>query len=140
MKVSGILKNKARVLDKVIYLDVVESANDEPNAPKKQWILFKDKHTLQDIKTIINAEPGYSLIVDGKDNINKMTGQQQIVVNSLLDVIPPNATMPTSSIVTDDLGKQEQIEKDLAFLMRQLSKQDAITMLAKTIVSLNGSY
>ena len=144
MKVTGILKNKPRVLSKVIYLDVAESMAD--SAPKKQWIVFKDKHTYQDINTISNAVPGSSLIVDGKDNLNKMTGQQQVVVHSLVNIIPPDAPMPSysSNTISNDFSIPDATENisiiwhDLNALMSQLPKQKAIGMLAKKISILNG--
>lgn len=136
MQVTGIIKNKARILSKVIYLDVAETAN--PDGPKKQWVLFKDKHTHADIQSITNAEPGSSIIIDGKDNINKQTGQSQIVINSLLNIIPTDASLPSASNNSFTSNKEEQIEKDLAFLIRQMPKQQAIDLLAKTIITLNG--
>ena len=135
MQVTGIIKNKARVLSKVVYLDV--ETND---GPKKQWVLFKDKHTHADIQTISNAEPGSSIIVDGKDNVNKQTGQAQIVVNSLINLLPPGAMLSnTTASFSAPSDKKEQIQKDLQFLMRQLPKDDAIAMLAAQILKISGS-
>ena len=136
MQVTGILKNKARVLSKVIYLDVATSLSD--SAPKKQWIAFKDKHTLQDINALVNAVPGSSLIIDGKDNLNKMTGQQQIVIHSVLNIIPPNATMPSSDTILDELlNPASDAWNDLHAIVSKLPKQTAIGMLAKMIGVLN---
>jgi hypothetical protein len=135
MQVTGIIKNKARVLPRVIYLDV-----ETGDGPKKQWVLFKDKHTYQDIQTISNAEPGATIIIDGKDNINKQTGQPQIVVNSLINLIPDGAALTnTNASFSSPSDKKEQIQKDLQFLMRQLPKEDAIVMLAAQILKVSGS-
>lgn len=148
MQVSGILKNKPRILSKVIYLDVAESLGEK--APKKQWIMFKDKHTMQDINTITNAIPGSSLIIDGKDNINKQTGQEQVVIHNLLNVIPPNATIPqTETTIEDLMDSVSMLSTDTAhntslawgqlnLLMQTLPKQTAIAMLAKMISRLIG--
>lgn len=142
MQVSGIIKNKARVLSKVIYLDVAETAN--PNGPKKQWVLFKDKHTNQDIQAITNAEPGSSIIIDGKDNVNKQTGQSQIVINNVLNIIPTDASLSSSESILDELLNPSSMEStadawnSLNSLMRQMPKQQAIGMLAKMISILNG--
>ena len=65
MQFTGIIKNKARVLSKVVYLDVVTKVD----GPHKQWVLFKDKHTMQDINTIANAEPGSSIIEIGRAHV-----------------------------------------------------------------------
>lgn len=151
MQVSGIIKNKARVLSKVVYLDVVGSLTEK--APSMQWVLFKDKHTHQDIQAIINAEPGSSIIIDGKDNVNKQTGQSQIVIHSLLDIVPTDATLPAaSSSILDDLFHSSSMEStvdtakmtsdtwnSLNAIMRQVPKQLAIGMLAKMISHLNGT-
>ena len=135
MQVTGIIKNKARVLSKVVYLDV--ETND---GPKKQWVLFKDKHTHADIQTISNAEPGSSIIVDGKDNVNKQTGQAQIVVNSLINLIPDGAALTnTNASFSSPSDKKEQIQKDMDFLVRQLPKNDAIVMLAAQILKVSGN-
>lgn len=135
MQVTGIIKNKARILSKVVYLDVVDNGTNP-----KQWVIFKDKHTYADIQSIANAEPGSTIIVDGKDNINKQTGQPQIVVNSLINIVPENAALSSAnasfSVPTD---KKDQIQKDLQFLVRQLSKEDAIVMLAAKIIEISGS-
>jgi len=135
MQVTGIIKNKARVLSKVVYLDV--ETND---SPKKQWVLFKDKHTHADIQTISNAEPGATIIVDGKDNVNKQTGQAQIVVNSLINLIPDGAALTnTNASFSSPSDKKEQIQKDMDFLVRQLPKNDAIVMLATQILKVSGN-
>jgi hypothetical protein len=135
MQVTGIIKNKARVLSKVVYLDV--ETND---SPKKQWVLFKDKHTHADIQTISNAEPGATIIVDGKDNVNKQTGQAQIVVNSLINLIPDGAALTnTNASFSSPSDKKEQIQKDMDFLVRQLPKNDAIVMLAAQILKVSGN-
>lgn len=143
MQVTGIIKNKARVLSKVVYLDVAETAN--PDGPKKQWVLFKDKHTHKDIQAVTNAEPGSSIIIDGKDNVNKQTGQSQIVINSLLNIIPTDASLTSSTnILQDELLNPFPMEATanawnaLNDLMRHMPKQQAIGMLAKMISLLNG--
>ena len=136
MQVTGILKNKARILDKVIYLDVADKVN--PEGPKTQWILFKDKHTMQDIKSIASANPGSYIMIDGKDNVNKMTGQQQIVVHSIINIVPEDANismdpMPTRSFYNHSSDAEKQLED----MINQMPKQEAISLLCAQILRLN---
>jgi len=136
MQVTGILKNKARILDKVIYLDVVERSN--PDGPKKQWILFKDKHTMQDIKAIASANPGSYLMIDGKDNLNKVTGQQQIVVHNIINIVPENADIANDPLLTGSFyNNSSDAEKQLEVILSQMPKQEAISLLCAQISKLN---
>jgi hypothetical protein len=136
MQVTGILKNKARILDKVIYLDMAERSN--PDGPKKQWILFKDKHTMQDIKTIASANPGSYFIIDGKDNVNKMTGQQQIVVHNLINIIPPDANVSEASSSPENFyNYSSDAEKELEAIISGLPKQEAVSLLCAQILKIN---
>lgn len=131
MQVTGILKNKARILDKVIYLDVADKVN--PTGPKKQWIVFKDKHTMQDIKALADANPGSYLIIDGKDNINKMTGQQQIVVHNVINILPPDANVSAENFYNHSSNAEEALEA----IISGMPKQEAISLLCAQILKLN---
>lgn len=131
MQVTGILKNKARILDKVIYLDVADKVN--PAGPKKQWIVFKDKHTMQDIKALADANPGSYLIIDGKDNINKMTGQQQIVVHNVINILPPDANVSAENFYNHSSNAEEALEA----IISGMPKQEAISLLCAQILKLN---
>lgn len=131
MQVTGILKNKARILDKVIYLDVADKVN--PDGPKKQWILFKDKHTMQDIKSIAAADPGSYLIIDGKDNVNKVTGQQQIVVHNVINIVPPDANVSAEIFYNHSSNAEEALEAITSAML----KEEAISLLCAQILKLN---
>ena len=143
MQFTGIIKNKARVLSKVVYLDVVTKVD----GPHKQWVLFKDKHTMQDINTIANAEPGSSIIVDGKDNINQQTQLPQVVVNKLINIIPKdadlsNTTMPDASSedilneMLDSSPSKDKVREVVGQYALKTSKQDAIVLLCQMITGL----
>ena len=143
MQFTGIIKNKARVLSKVVYLDVVTKVD----GPHKQWVLFKDKHTMQDINTIANAEPGSSIIVDGKDNINQQTQLPQVVVNKLINIIPKDAdlsimTMPDASSedilneMLDSSPSKDKVREVVGQYALKTSKQDAIVLLCQMITGL----
>jgi len=136
MQVTGILKNKARILDKVIYLDVAERSN--PNGPKTQWILFKDKHTMQDIKAIASANPGSYIMIDGKDNLNKLTGQHQIVVHNIINIVPEDAVISNEPVSTGSFyNHSSDAEKQLEDMIRQMPTQEAISLLFAQILKLN---
>jgi hypothetical protein len=136
MQVTGILKNKARILDKVIYLDVADKVN--PDGPKKQWILFKDKHSMQDIKAIALANPGSYLIIDGKDNLNKITGQHQIVVHNIINIVPEDADIANDPLLTGSFyNNSSDTEKQLEAILGQMPKQEAIALLCAQISKLN---
>ena len=143
MQFTGIIKNKARVLSKVVYLDVVTKVD----GPHKQWVLFKDKHTMQDINTVANAEPGSSIIVDGKDNINQQTQLPQVVVNKLINIIPKDAdlsimTMPDASSedilneMLDSSPSKDKVREVVGQYALKTSKQDAIVLLCQMITGL----
>ena len=143
MQFTGIIKNKARVLSKVVYLDVVTKVD----GPHKQWVLFKDKHTMQDINTIANAEPGSSFIVDGKDNINQQTQLPQVVVNKLINIIPQdadlsNTTMPDDASedilneMLDSSPSKDKVRQAVGQYALKTSKQDAIVLLCQMITGL----
>ena len=143
MQFTGIIKNKARVLSKVVYLDVVTKVD----GPHKQWVLFKDKHTMQDINTIANAEPGSSIIVDGKDNINQQTQLPQVVVNKLINIIPKdadlsNTTMPDDASedilneMLDSSPSKDKVRQAVGQYALKTSKQDAIVLLCQMITGL----
>ena len=143
MQFTGIIKNKARVLSKVVYLDVVTKVD----GPHKQWVLFKDKHTMQDINTVANAEPGSSIIVDGKDNINQQTQLPQVVVNKLINIIPKdadlsNTTMPDASSedilneMLDSSPSKDKVREVVGQYALKTSKQDAIVLLCQMITGL----
>ena len=146
MQFTGIIKNKARVLSKVVYLDVVTKVD----GPHKQWVLFKDKHTMQDINTIANAEPGSSIIVDGKDNINQQTQLPQVVVNKLINIIPQdadlsNTTMPSVpdaasedilNEMLDSSPSKDKVRQAVGQYALKTSKQDAIVLLCQMITGL----
>jgi hypothetical protein len=143
MQFTGIIKNKARVLSKVVYLDVVTKVD----GPHKQWVLFKDKHTMQDINTIANAEPGSSIIVDGKDNINQQTQLPQVVVNKLINIIPQdadlsNTTMPDDASedilneMLDSSPSKDKVRQAVGQYALKTSKQDAIVLLCQMITGL----
>lgn len=160
MQFTGIIKNKARVLSKVVYLDVVTKVDKvtkingvtKIEGPHKQWVLFKDKHTMQDINTIANASPGSSIIVDGKDNINQQTQLPQVVVNKLINIIPEdaslsNATMPDAPESTQDImdmlldipdttSLQSEVKAVVGKYALKTSKQDAIVLLCQMITGL----
>jgi hypothetical protein len=136
MQVTGILKNKARILDKVIYLDVAERSN--PDGPKKQWILFKDKHTMQDIKAIASANPGSYIMIDGKDNLNKLTGQHQIVVHNIINIVPEDAVISNEPVSMGSFyNHSSDAEKQLEDMIRQMPTQEAISLLFAQILKLN---
>ena len=143
MQFTGIIKNNARVLSKVVYLDVVTKVD----GPHKQWVLFKDKHTMQDINTIANAEPGSSIIVDGKDNINQQTQLPQVVVNKLINIIPQdadlsNTTMPDDASedilneMLDSSPSKDKVRQAVGQYALKTSKQDAIVLLCQMITGL----
>ncbi len=145
MQFTGIIKNKARVLPKVIYLDVVSKVD----GPHKQWVLFKSKHTMQDINMIANASPGSSIIVDGKDNINEQTNLPQVVINKLINIIPQDAEMPDTSSASalDDLfvdgfavdanaAAKNKVREVVASYALKTSKQEAIVLLCQMITGL----
>ena len=164
MQFTGIIKNKARVLSKVVYLDVVTKVDKTTQSngvtkidgPHKQWVLFKNKHTMQDINTIANAEPGSSIIVDGKDNINQQTQLPQVVVNKLINIIPQdadlsNTTMPSfpdaSSEDIEDILNEILVDADAALSKDKVrevvgkyalktSKSEAIILLCQMITGL----
>ena len=143
MQFTGIIKNKARVLSKVVYLDVVTKVD----GPHKQWVLFKDKHTMHDINTVANAEPGSSIIVDGKDNINQQTQLPQVVVNKLINIIPKdadlsNTNMPDASSedilneMLDSSPSKDKVREVVGQYALKTSKQDAIVLLCQMITGL----
>lgn len=145
MQFTGIIKNKARVLPKVVYLDVVSKVD----GPHKQWVLFKSKHTMQDINMIANASPGSSIIVDGKDNINEQTNLPQVVINKLINIIPQDAEMPDTSSASalDDLfvdgfavdanaAAKNKVREVVASYALKTSKQEAIVLLCQMITGL----
>jgi len=151
MQFTGIIKNKARVLPKVVYLDVVEKVG----GPHKQWVLFRPNHTMQDINEVANAKPGSSIIVDGKDNLNKKTNLSQVVVNKVINIIPEdgdlsNTTMPDApqsaqdimDLLLDPLGLNDQMaaEGEIITLVNDFAKkhtkQNATLLLCRLIASL----
>ena len=161
MQFTGIIKNKARVLSKVVYLDVVTKVDKTTQSngvtkidgPHKQWVLFKNKHTMQDINTIANAEPGSSIIVDGKDNINQQTQLPQVVVNKLINIIPQdadlsNTTMPDAlDASSEDILNEILVDADAALSKDKVrevvgkyalktSKSEAIILLCQMITGL----
>lgn len=127
MQFTGIIKNKARVLSKVVYLDVVTKVDKvtkingvtKIEGPHKQWVLFKDKHPMHDINKIANASPGSSIIVDGKDNINQQTQLPQVVVNKLINIIPEDGSL--SNVTMPDEPKSGQDIMDILLSMPDAS-------------------
>lgn len=143
MQFTGIIKNKARVLSKVVYLDVVTKVD----GPHKQWVLFKDKHTMHDINTVANAEPGSSIIVDGKDNINQQTQLPQVVVNKLINIIPQDADLSNTNMpddasqdilneMLDSSPSKDKVRQAVGQYALKTSKQDAIVLLCQMITGL----
>lgn len=148
MQFTGIIKNKARVLSKVVYLDVVEKVG----GPHKQWVLFKNNHTMQDINAVASAKPGSSIIVDGKDGINNQTQLPQVVVSKIINIIPEdadlsNTTMPDASESAQDImdlllespnttSLQNEVKAVVGKYALKTSKQDAIVLLCQMITGL----
>lgn len=160
MQFTGIIKNKARVLSKVVYLDVVTKVDKatqingvtQIDGPHKQWVLFKNNHTMQDINAVANAKPGSSIIVDGKDGINNQTQLPQVVVSKIINIIPQdadlsNTTMPDASESAQDImdmllespnttSLQNEVKAVVGKYALKTSKQDAIVLLCQMITGL----
>ena len=110
---------------------------------------------MQDINAVANAEPGSSIIVDGKDNVNQQTKLPQVVVNKLINIIPQdadlsNTTMPDApqsgqdimDMLLDPLGLktqhelEDQITKLVGDFAMKYTKQTGIVLMCRLITGL----
>ena len=151
---TGVLLSKPRLVsEKVTYLNMQNVGDGK----KLQWVVFNANFDKADLKKLQFAEPETIITIFGTDNVNKQTGQHQIVVQQLLSVSDATdadtfTSNDASSDILNDLLMGETVTNaqtdtpqliastwnQLNALVAKLPKQTAIGMLAKQIIVLNG--
>lgn len=150
---TGILLRKPRAgSPKVTYLDV----KTDVVGRTLQWVVFNANFDTSTLKRIKSADANATLTILGTTNVNAKTGQDQIVVQKVLNIADANADaedvvvrsnndvlelVESLELLRDD--DAESISKtwnQLYALVEKLPKQLAIGMLAKCIAAVNGEY
>jgi len=139
---TGILLRKPRLgSPKVTYLDV----KTDVVGRTLQWVVFNNNFDTSTLNSIRNADANAAITILGTTNINKKTGQDQIVVQKVLNIAGADANaesvvVRTTSLSNDDAESIFSTWNQLNALVEKLPKQLAIGMLAKCISVVNGEY
>lgn len=150
---TGILLRKPRLgSPKVTYLDV----KTDVVGRTLQWVVFNNNFDTSTLNSIRNADANAAITILGTTNVNAKTGQDQIVVQKVLNIAGANANAESvvvrtttnihdvaeliESLPNDDTELISSTWNQLNALVSKLPKQLAIGMLAKCIAVVNGEY
>lgn len=139
---TGILLRKPRLgSPKVTYLDV----KTDVVGRTLQWVVFNNNFDTSTLNSIRNADANAAITILGTTNINAKTGQDQIVVQKVLNIAGSDANaecvvVRTTSLSNDDAETISSTWNQLNALVAKLPKQLAVGMLAKCISVVNGEY
>ena len=131
---SGVILGQPRKLEKVTYLNV-KTVEDGRTL---QWVFFNKNHDAKDLRRVQNAQDGTIIKVNGSTNVNKATGQDQIVIQKLLSVTMPDddvnelaaaVKQPSWQMQTEALD--QDLEGKYAAYLASLSPEIALSMLLR---------